>query len=600
MLRIAPLLCLALCASQPTLGRRGSLILPHDADQAATGLAKKSPPDTEAQARSREQKRIQDLLIVHGFADHIIEFKDLTPKVRGMIAMADALWKEDEPYARKLFRSAFEAATADGQASGAAREGGVSGESSTPDFGWLWREVVARIAGHDPAWAKALVTKEADESKTNSILLSMAGALVEDEPKQASQYVEMSLKSGFDPGIGSVLFALRSKDPAAADAFFLKSLQSLAAQPQVDANELVFFGQYVLASEALLTDSGIWIVRVGNHVVYNFSTVRPDASTAALQAYLETAAGILSRPGLSQSDKEENYLAACLLLPKVRQFAPGSAAQLETAIRDLAPDMPSGITEDAVNARLNAAQPANPESRDEALKDVDSIHDDARRDSRCIGLCYRFYQKGDFGAARAIAGEVQELQVREKLLLLVGFEEAAKLIDHGKLNDAASITAKLAPGIERALLWLAIAHRQIEHGNTKLAGQTIAWSLSDAYRIQDPRRAVLILRAAADLAPFDPLLASQTLNEAVRTLNHVAPYTPLKTRWAEQPSPRSVPSFPLEAGGLDFKLSRMLGPLAKVDMDGTILEVMTLDDEEARGQSLAALASLILEKKAAN
>jgi hypothetical protein len=41
----------------------------------------------------------------------------------------------------------------------------------------------------------------------------------------------------------------------------------------------------------------------------------------------------------------------------------------------------------------------------------------------------------------------------------------------------------------------------------------------------------------------------------------------------------------------------MLAPLAKIDMEGTIFQVMSLEDEEARGQGLAVLASFILERK---
>src|SRR5262249_40376387 len=119
-----------------------------------------------------------------------------------------------------------------------------------------------------------------------------------------------------------------------------------------------------------------------------------------------------------------------------------------------------------------------------------------------------------------------------------------------------------------------------------------------ANRLEDPRRAVLILRAAADLAGFDPLLASQTMTEAVRTFNRVTPYSPLRMRWSEPPGGR-VPmiEFPLQVAGLDFQLARMLAPLARMDLEGTIFEVMSLEDEEARGQGLAVLASFILDEK---
>jgi len=127
----------------------------------------------------------------------------------------------------------------------------------------------------------------------------------------------------------------------------------------------------------------------------------------------------------------------------------------------------------------------------------------------------------------------------------------------------------------------------------------MVWALNEATRLQDPRRAVLILRAAADFAAFDPVLASQTMNEAVRVFNHVSPYSPLKLAWSEPVSPQlQYATFPLQVAGLDFQLNRMLGPLAKLDLEGTIFDIMSLEDEEARGQALAILASFILERKA--
>jgi hypothetical protein len=282
----------------------------------------------------------------------------------------------------------------------------------------------------------------------------------------------------------------------------------------------------------------------------------------------------------------------------VRQYAPERTAQLEAAMRELAPDMPAELIEAAIRAKLDAAHSPAVSTPDEARKELDSIRDDARHDSSCMLLSYGFFLKGDFHAAKEIAGEARDLGIREKLVLLIGFEQGAKLAETGKLNEATAVATKLGSGIERAMLWLGIAHKQIEGGDKKLAGTTMNWALADASRIQDPRRAVLILRAAADLAGFDPVLASQTMGEAVRTFNRVSPYSPLKMQWSEPAGAREPQvTFPLHIGGLDFQLARMLAPLVRTDMEGTIYEVMSLEDEEAQGQGLAALASLILQKK---
>jgi hypothetical protein len=579
MLRLASLIALTLFVSQPAIGGQAP--------------PKPIPGQSKEAARTPERQRLENLIRVRGFADHIQEFKNLTSRVRGLIALADVLWKEDEPYARKLFATAYEAA-----GSNAESESSDSGsDSKTPDYGWLRREVAAAISRHDPAWARILTAKEAETSKSSEAYLQMAGALLRDDPKQAVQYIETGLNAGSETDLYSLLYVLRQKDPAAADAIFLRSLERLAARPQVPAFQLLWFGNYVLT-----IDFG-QPVSLARHEILNVAGTNPSASLASITAYLNAAVDILSRPVLSSSDtifsKEANYIAACVLLPSVRQLTPERAPQLEASMRDLAPDISTDLTEDAVRAKINEARSPSVNTLEEARKDVDAIRDDTRHDLRCIDLSHAFFLKDDFQAAKAIGGEVKDLQIRDKLLLLLAFEEGAKLVDRGKPNDATSIATKLSSGIERAILWLAIAQKQIDRGDTKLARTTMSWALAEASRLQDPRRAVLILRAAADLAAFDPVLASQTLTEAIRTFNSVSPYSPLKMGWEEPIGPRpTMPSFPLKVAGLDFQLARMLSPLAKIDMEGTIYDVMSLDDEEARGQGLAILASLILEGKA--
>jgi hypothetical protein len=559
----------------------------------------KPPSKTEQQLRNIERQKLENLTRARAFVDHIQNFKSLTPRVRGLIALADVLWKHDEPYARKLFATAYDAALANAEADRTSNDIAEQGDSSSPDSGWLRREVVARIARHDAAWARDLTNREAATSK-RGVAIGMVWDLLQDDPKQAAQYLEMVLDSGPNPEIAYLLGTLRGKNPIAADQLFLKMLQSLSAQPDLDPYLLLAAGGYVLTPN----QSDDLVVLMGRPI-FDSPQINPLASQAAVRAYFDIAADILSRPVSSSLDphlityfKQSSYVVACLLLPGARQFTPEKALLLEAAMRNVAPDIPPDLTEQAIRAKLDAAHTPAMDTLEEARKALDNIPDDGRHDSRCIVVSYRFFLKEDFQAAKAIAGEIRELQTREKLQVLLGFEEAVKLLDRGKLNDAAAVATRLSPGIERAVLWLAIAHKQLESGNAKIAATTFTWSLDEANRIQDPRRAVLILRAAADLAGFDPLLARQTFTEAIHTLNRVSPYSPLRMEWSElaSASVRMAP-FPLQIGGLDFQLARMLAPLAKIDMEGTILDVMSVQDEDARGRGLAVLASLILEKK---
>jgi len=598
MVKPLPLLTLFLIASQAVLGGQAPRKPASNSAQTSIRPSKVLGSAGDHQARGTEQRHLEKLIRVRGFADHIQGFKNLTAGVRGLVGVADALWKEDEHYARKLFATAYEGAGSNTTAEATERQSSGEEDPSTPDFGWLRREVAAVIARHDPAWARSLTMKEAEVSKSGKPYLGMASALVADDPKQATEYIEMGLKAGSDANIYDLLYVLRARDQTTADALFLRSLGALAAQSRVDANQLISVGNYVL-----LPDPDVALVVFGRHVVFNVAGVNPSASPASIRAYLDTAVDILSRQISSSSpgplfDREAAYVGACVLLPSVRQFTSERASELEAAMRGLAPDTSGDLTEAAVRAKINAERPASVNTIEDAQKDLASMGNDGRRDLRCIALSYGFFRKDNFPAAKAIAEEIKDLQARDKLLALLAFEEGAKLVDGGKLNEAMTLATKLSAGIERAVLWLAIAHKQIERGDTKLGGTTMTWALAEAGRLEDPRRAVLTLRAAADLAGFDQALASQTMIEAVRTFNSVMPYSPLRMQWSEPVSPQSFQMrVPLQAGGLDFQLARMLAPLAKMDMEGTTYEVMSLEDEEARGQALAVLASFILENR---
>jgi len=226
--------------------------------------------DADEQTRALERQKLENLIRVRGFADHIKEFRNLTPRVRGLIALADALWKEDEPYARKLLVIAYEAARSSSRTKDGSTDSGGHANSSTENLHWLSREVVVGIARHDAAWAKTLATQEVDSSKSREAYFAMARDLVVDDPRQASQYIEMGLESGASQDIAFLLDALRRKDPGVADQLFLKSLQNLAEQPSADPYQLLMAGYYIF-----LPDQSALVVVVRGHLIFNFSGVNP-------------------------------------------------------------------------------------------------------------------------------------------------------------------------------------------------------------------------------------------------------------------------------------------------------------------------------------
>ncbi|HKY05242.1 MAG TPA: hypothetical protein VJQ56_10150, partial [Blastocatellia bacterium] len=308
---------------------------------------KSSASSADAEHKSRAEERALRLqratTQVQDFAARALEFENAQARTVTVAGLADALWKVDEPYARKLFLKAYETLKPIGASDArATKQNREQAESS-----YLREQLLARIACRDPEMARRLVEREAESVDkaervdSSEVFIASALDLAASKPDEALHLAERSLRGGVSRAMIDLLNILRKKDEPAANNLFLKTLARFTAQPVVKIDDLVLLGTYVLTApvEGLPPD-GIMMTSVGGVMTYNITGNRPGVPAAVLRAYLDAAVNILVRPVADPKQKRLSYVAGYQLLPKVRQFLPERAQALNAAMCAMISEIP--------------------------------------------------------------------------------------------------------------------------------------------------------------------------------------------------------------------------------------------------------------------
>ncbi len=548
------------------------------------------------------QQRQQAVLTVQGFADRSLKFQDIKAKVRTLAGLADLLWKEDRDYAQKLFLTAYSSLSLNELKTS-------KSDLSADELSSLRKEVITRVASHDPALARRLI----DSSSTNAsnttaseraqINLRSAGSLIKENPEEAVKFAERSLQGGVQERMLGFLFELRHKDEAIANKLYIETLDNLIVQPVIDINILLTLGAYVFTSPNIdSADPSLYravdVVAVGNHLVVNISAERSNISPDVVRAYLNVATIILTRPVSDREQKQLFYIAGYQLLPHLQRFIPDRASQLIEAMQLLIPDVPSTMTETSSYIGLGVEK--KPDVSD-VIREIDSTLDEGQHDLKCLTATYDLYRTNDLSGAYSIAVKTKNLATRIQLINVIKFAEAARSLEQGDFLTAEEGATSLPLSVERIVLWLGIGHARGEKGDRSGSVEAINNAIKDTRRIEDGRKSTFTLAAAGELAKYDLPSAIQVLNEAIRIFNGQEDEALRDVRLlgleqkVEALNGQTWRYFPLHMKGIRYGFDRALPPVAMGDSDGAISAVLNLKNEDALGQGLVALAAALLK-----
>lgn len=561
------------------------LLAPNVPAQSQTKFSPTTPRADSANSPTNEasEQRTSALLHVRGLADRARSFHDAEAKVRTLIGLGDLLWPYDASYARDLFASAHQVCIAS------------DGEKLPPGkLLELRSEIIAALARRDAALAWRLADADAAPAADRAFADQRAAAnlLTANKVPEAVEFATRSLRIGVPRQMVSFLLRLRHQSETAADELYQTTLSRLAAEPVVDGLSLMELGAYVFTSPFTnqeLEERGAVIMQsVGNSVVINLSLARPGMSPDAARAYLATAADILSRRPTDPQQQRLYYVTAYQLLPHAQRLAPALAPRLAVALQALTPDVPQALTQQSAYAAL---APTENYTFGDTLRELDEIGEPVAHDQRAMllatGLCFA----GDFAKARVVAERVREQAARSKVLNLIGAADATKLLERGATDAAEEAAGKLAPSVERAVLWLTVARARSRAGERARASEALNALLRDARRLDDGRQPFLLLAAAGESARFDAAGALQIFNEAVKALNAG---TGKPVKWTEV----------VEVGGRGFQFAlrglddantiAAIRQLYAADPQGAEAVALTLRHERLLGPALRALAESML------
>ena len=394
------------------------------------------PKETAAvPAKKIPEPRMSQVYRVHGFVDRVQDFRDLGTRIKTLARLADLLWKDDEPYARQLFLKAIDLT--------AAKSDSSSKESES--LAELRLSVLAVLAGRDPALVKRLVEvkSESDErsaserpklapgdfekNERRTKYFKIAYDLLATQPQQSVRFAELSLRDGVFPYMNVLLLQLRTKNDAAANTLFLKTLDRLVLDPNVDADTLLRLGTFVFTSPRInaadpnTSPDTTTLVGVGDLLVTDITADRPNVPRALVVSYLAAATRILMRPVELPEQRSRFYVAGYLLLPKAEKYSPDLTYLISAAMQTLIRDIPAQFTHDSTYE--NFAAPA-PQNLDKTLNEIERNPNEESRDAQYLALVSDLWQERQFKAAEIVASKIHDKESRSSLATIINFGKA--------------------------------------------------------------------------------------------------------------------------------------------------------------------------------
>jgi TonB family protein len=549
---------------------------------------KQPPPNLPKEADDKQDPKLA-VYQVHRLAEKILALRSARAKAFEIARLAAVLWKQDETHARFLFEKALNLTTPNGN------------DPEARALSTLHRRVVALIARSDAEWAKQLIDSAAKRETEDQSSKTFSGAnirtalgLLEDDSPVAVQFAERSLKGGVNAAFLDFVFALRKKDQPEANRLFLQALNYLSQQPAVNISEFHSLGLYLFTAPDMIDSDQYKITLIDHILVPNITADRPGIPTALVRTYLATAADVLWRMQSDPEQRKYSYALCYMLLPKSRNVAPDLTAKLDATMAALAPEVPAALTKDSAYRHVNVL----PTSTEEKLTDAENKPDTESRDIAYLEIAFQAWRKGDFKTARIAQERISDLEAGQRLAAIIDFGDGAWAIKQdADLSKAEAMANRLPQGIERSILFQAIAKTQGEGSSPNSTEEAVDKALKAARSISDGRRPFILLTAASQLARVKSPAVHSVLAEAVKDFNSFEDSVFSGLDWAQsiQIGPMKA-RFPLDVANVDFGFNEAFRAVASADPEAAMARVDELRNENLRAQSLVEVGRAFLDK----
>ncbi|MCW5970482.1 MAG: hypothetical protein KIT57_18430 [Blastocatellales bacterium] len=577
--------------------------------------------------------------LIRDAAKDAVALTDRRSSVRLQARAADLLWKHDAEQARGYFERAYSAAadyyreTRDDNMERVGRNSFVGRSDLRLDVIRLASRCDAELGRRLTDMFVAEKKREAEDKAVQSQqsqqpdrgsnrlfgrpeqasgdLLSAAQSLLDSDQKLALELASRSLAEGVSQRTPQFLVRLAEKDRAAANAFYLASLERSARENPPLPGQLLLLSAYPFGENRIYVSDG------SNTSSYAFQPIKdfiPDA--AIIGRFLQTAGAVLARTAQLTAAQSPDItaqlnvglFAARLLAPKVAEHQPalqdewaGLVAQLVAAAQESARQgIERTLEEMAQDRQRQAAQQGQAAPNTDRLKSLleraNNASDPGERDGLYQQAAFEAAQQGEFAQALSIAEKISDYDFKRGVLGWLHFNAATKAVEESRFDDARRHAIEVPALDQRAYLFFQIAGAVWKQKDRVRAIELLEEAVRQAESADASNEKLRAQLGIAHLyAGIDSVRSFEILGDAMKTAVKVSDYSTDQARLLRTLQSRGMNMTSVSTVD-GFDIGKTLGVFAKLDFERALGLAQSMENRALRCETVMAIAATLFEK----
>jgi len=564
--------------------------------------------------------QLQALLLIEQQLDEAKTFDKPVATISIMVRAADLLWPYHQERARAVFTGAYDLASQHFQRRGDeySKEEGV--RLQLPDQRFI---VLKAIAKRDPAWARRLAERTAEESKREAErgaaeaknpsspsfidkrsqeggkILDLAISTLAVDEKTAISLASSTLGYPGPVELPRFLYKLAEVDQPAADSFCAEAIGVYLDAP---LDGLFYLSVYPFGLNTIVVPAPVtmWYSPPQNFAP-NEKLQRTYLEALFRRGDLSLKAPVRAQddtgqlPSYQFPDAARVYVALSRLEALIAERQPALLERAVTLRSTLASMLPSSLRQEAEGS-MREQQQFEENSFERNLEEAERESNPAERDG---ALALAILGAPDSESTDRLSDLVRKIgddKLRRQMVNWLCFHRTQKAIKDGRLDEAKQLAEKVEQLDHRAYLSYEIAEESLRRlDDTVRAREALDGVAASAAKAPDTNEKARTLLGVAHLySKFDHLRAFEVMADAVKTINKVAePDFSRGVIFQRIEGPRFTQFRARQVSGFSLENSfRELGPH---DFEGALSLAKTIQNKSLRSTAIVALAASCME-----
>jgi hypothetical protein len=529
-----------------------------------------------------------------------------------MAEVASAYWALDKTKSADMFMSALEAA--------------LNLESNPRNSNAAARQVLSLAARCDAALCKRLTERligsRAESGNSTTASIEAAMDLLKIDPKAAALIAEAGAPAGLSGDTAGVfILQLVEKDKPAAEKVYRAYLTRLTSAQVVPLNQLLWLAGYPLGygeSYGFAGNSPTRLAGFGGRQIADLAP-NPVLARAFLGAAFQSIQKTLQAAGSQTPPKSESLSGLALfaltyLSGEAARYRPDLVGDWRLLQQQAILGTPAGLQQEITkqlqyildNRSRAAKQAQSPEFyiNERVQADLDrseKLPDGCERDRAYAQAALTISHTKDYTRALKVAEQIKDVSLRDSVVQFFYYDLSNAAIAAGNFYDAQKYAAQVERREQRALLYVKIAGAALRQKDQVLANQMLgeARQMSTAISDQGAQAAVL-LASASVYSRFDPLIADETLKDAIKAVNqsrsrNLDSFSVLRKVNLACPGDAHERWYGSRDQAEGFSLVETLASVSNNDLEGYILMAHSIEDPATRIRALIMIVKAAIK-----